>query len=140
MTWQCVNMLKNSLCTCAVHPIQSLPGDCCQLHHTVQVEVEIETMDKGGTFLGTVRVPGGSRPFNLGPALLESGLAKLHPSFDGRSAGGHELVAAQEHAQSAQLKVCHETGSVLFALVPIRPESRYAMRLGLCCLQSCQTL
>lgn len=76
----------------------------------MQVEVEVETMDKGGTFLGTVRVLGGSRPFNLGPALLESGLAKLHPSFDSRVAGGQELVAAQEHAQTAQLKVCSLTG------------------------------
>ena len=62
-------------------------------------------MDKGGSFLGTVRVLGGSRPFNLGPALLESGLAKLHPNFDTRVAGGQELVAAQELAQSSQLKV-----------------------------------
>ena len=62
-------------------------------------------MDKGGTFLGTVRVLGGSRPFNLGPALLESGLAKLHPNFDTRVAGGQELLAEQELAQSSQLKV-----------------------------------
>lgn len=70
----------------------------------MQVEVEIEAMDKGGTFLGTLRIPGGARPFNLGPALLESGLAKLHPNFDTRVAGGQELSAAQEHAQSSQLK------------------------------------
>lgn len=73
--------------------------------HAAQVEIDVETMDKGGTFLGTVRVLGGSRPFNLGPALLESGLAKLHPNFDTRVAGGQELVAAHKHAQSAQLKV-----------------------------------
>lgn len=63
-------------------------------------------MDRGGNFLGTLTVPGGSRPFNLGPALLEAGLAKLHPSFDpDRVQGGSELAAAQEHAQKGKLKV-----------------------------------
>lgn len=71
------------------------------------MEVEIDTMDRGGNFLGTLTVPGGSRPFNLGPALLEAGLAKLHPSFDpDRVQGGAELAAAQERAQKAKLKVC----------------------------------
>jgi len=71
------------------------------------VEVEIETIDRGGTFLGTLRIVGGGRPLNLGPALLEAGLAKLHPSFDSdRIQGGRELSAAQDHAQSARLKVC----------------------------------
>ena len=70
------------------------------------MEVEIETMDRGGTFLGTLRMLGGARPFNLGPALLEGGLAKLHPSFDpDRVQGGRELSIAQDHAQSAHLKV-----------------------------------
>ncbi|KAL0028628.1 hypothetical protein WJX79_006551, partial [Trebouxia sp. C0005] len=71
-----------------------------------EVEVEIETMDRGGTFLGTLRILGGGRPLNLGPALLEAGLAKLHPSFDpDRVQGGRELSAAQDHARSARLKV-----------------------------------
>ncbi len=73
----------------------------------LQVEVEIETIDRGGTFLGTLRIAGGGRPLNLGPALLEAGLAKLHPSSDpDRIQGGRELSAAQDHAQSARLKVC----------------------------------
>lgn len=92
--------------------------DGFDLCHVLQVEVEIQTMDKGGTFLGTVRVLGGARPFNLGLALLESGLAKLHPSFDSRVAGGQELAAAQEHAQSAQLKVpCFVTAPLVPCLV-----------------------
>ncbi|DBB17861.1 hypothetical protein WJX82_005615 [Trebouxia sp. C0006] len=71
-----------------------------------EVEVEIETIDRGGTFLGTLRIVGGGRPLNLGPALLEAGLAKLHPSFDSdRIQGGRELSVAQDHAQSARLKV-----------------------------------
>ncbi|KAL3140607.1 hypothetical protein ABBQ32_005177 [Trebouxia sp. C0010 RCD-2024] len=77
-------------------------------HHCLQreVEVEIDTMDRGGNFLGSLTVPGSSRPFNLGPALLEAGLAKLHPSFDpDRVQGGAELAAAQARAQKAKLKV-----------------------------------
>lgn len=63
-------------------------------------------MDRGGNFLGSLTMPGGNRPFNLGPALLEAGLAKLHPSFDpDRVQGGAELAAAQEHAQTRKLKV-----------------------------------
>ena len=63
-------------------------------------------MDRGGNFLGTLTMPGGNRPFNLGPALLEAGLAKLHPSFDpDRVQGGAELAAAQAHAQKRKIKV-----------------------------------
>ena len=63
-------------------------------------------MDRGGNFLGTLTMPGGNRPFNLGPALLEAGLAKLHPSFDpDRVQGGAELAAAQAHAQKRKVKV-----------------------------------
>ena len=75
----------------------------------MQVEVEIETMDRGGTFLGSLRTCEGSKNvcFHMGPDLLEAGLAKLHPSFDpDRVPGGRELAAAQERAQSARLKVC----------------------------------
>lgn len=39
-------------------------------------------------------------------ALLSAGLAKLHPSFDpSRAAGGAELLAAQDKARAAKLKV-----------------------------------
>ena len=87
--------------------------DTCQLSFNFQVltgvwqvEVEIDTMDRGGNFLGTLTMPGSNRPFNLGPALLEAGLAKLHPSFDpDRVRGGAELAAAQAHAQTRKLKV-----------------------------------
>ena len=81
-----------------------------QCNNALQVEVEIETMDRGGTFLGTLRTCEGSKYvcFHMGPDLLEAGLAKLHPSFDpDRVPGGRELAAAQERAQSARLKVCH---------------------------------
>lgn len=69
-------------------------------------------MDRGGTFLGQVRVPGGQgEAFNLGISLLEAGLAKLHPSFDaGRVSGGRELASAEAQARDARLKVCVRGG------------------------------
>ena len=89
------------------HGVVALSGTTRHRWFARQVEVEIETMDRGGTFLGTLRILGGGRPLNLGPALLEAGLAKLHPSFDpDRVQGGRELSAAQDHARSARLKVC----------------------------------
>lgn len=75
--------------------------------HVLQrdVELEVEGVDKGGTFLGTLRVPG-QKGLNLGVALLESGLARLHPAFDsGRVVGGTALVAAQDRAKAARVKV-----------------------------------
>lgn len=62
------------------------------------VEIEVNSVDKAGTFLGSVRVPAASghgKALNLGVALLENGLAKLHPSFE----GDYELDAAQAKAQ-----------------------------------------
>ena len=77
-----------------------------------EVEVEVETVDRAGTFLGTLRwTPSGaagaaSPQQNLGVALLKAGLAKLHPSFDpDRVPGGRELAAAEASARAAQLKV-----------------------------------
>lgn len=75
-------------------------------------------MDRGGNFLGTLRILGGNRPFNLGPALLEAGLAKLHPSFDpDRVQGGRELAAAQEHAQKGKVKVYLPTSHKLVSCI-----------------------
>ena len=61
-------------------------------------------MDRGGTFLGSLRTTG-PKPVNLGLALLEAGLAQLSERFDpDRTSGGRELVAAQERARAARLK------------------------------------
>jgi hypothetical protein len=69
------------------------------------VEVEVENVDRAGTFLGTLKVPA-LKGLSLGVALLEAGLAKLHPSFDSnRVAGGAELTRAQEAARKHKLKV-----------------------------------
>ncbi len=49
----------------------------------------------------------GPKSVNLGLALLNNGLAKLHPSFDpSRVPGGGELAAAEQRARDKRLKVC----------------------------------
>ena len=69
-----------------------------------EVELEVDSVDKSGTFMGTLRVP--SKKINLGIALLEAGLAKLHPSFEAsRVLGGRELEAAEAKARSSKLRV-----------------------------------
>ncbi|KAI8465187.1 MAG: hypothetical protein J3K34DRAFT_473642 [Monoraphidium minutum] len=69
------------------------------------VEIEVESVDKGGTFLGTVTLLG-AKPTNLGLALLKQGLAKLQPFFSvERVRGGAELAAAQQSAKEARLKI-----------------------------------
>jgi staphylococcal nuclease domain-containing protein 1 len=89
------------------------------------VEIEVEGMDKGGTFLGAVHLVGrgggggggggaggGSHHQNpanqlsLGPALLRAGLAKLTPFFStDRVRGGEMLLEAQQQAKEARRKV-----------------------------------
>lgn len=70
-----------------------------------EVEVEVESVDKGGTFLGTITLIG-PKPINLGLALLRQGLARLQPFFHAdRVRGGAELEAAQQAAKEARLKI-----------------------------------
>ena len=65
--------------------------------------LQVETVDRGGTFLGRLRVTGTG--LDLGLALLQAGLAKLHPSFDAsRVGGGRQLEDAQQQAQQQRLK------------------------------------
>lgn len=45
-----------------------------------QVEIEIDTCDKGGTFLGTITLAG-PKPINLGTTLARMGLAKTQQFF-----------------------------------------------------------
>ena len=114
----------------SISGLQSDPHSACTqtVETAMQVEVEIDTMDRGGNFLGTLKILGGSRPFNLGPALLEAGLAKLHPSFDpNRVQGGQELASAQEHAQKGKVKVCMlcETASLADSRCGILHQCRF---------------
>lgn len=66
-----------------------------------EVEIEVEAVDKTGTFLGTLTMNGGR--FNLGVELLRAGLASIHPSFQPeRHAGGEALQDAQDAAKLAR--------------------------------------
>ena len=66
------------------------------------VQIEIEAVDKTGTFLGSLWE--GKENVSIG--LLEAGLAKLHPSFStDRVTEGHLLLRAEESAKKKNLKV-----------------------------------
>lgn len=66
------------------------------------MQIEVETVDKTGTFLGSVW----EGKENVSASLLEAGLAKLHPMFStDRTTEGHLLVQAQERAKKQNLKV-----------------------------------
>ena len=65
-----------------------------------QVEVEVETMDKGGNFIGWMFVDG----HNLSIALVEEGLAKVHFTAE-RSNHYKALVLAEERAKNAKKNV-----------------------------------
>ncbi|CAI5514726.1 unnamed protein product [Closterium sp. Naga37s-1] len=67
-----------------------------------EVEIEVETVDKTGTFIGSLWAD----RTNAGALLLQAGLAKLHPSFTpDRTAEGHLLISAETQAKNARLKV-----------------------------------
>ena len=86
---------------------------CCQR----DCEIEVEAVDKVGTFLGTLTYGGtagggggqGSAKatthgLNLGVELLRRGLATLHDSYDPRRrSNGEALVAAQDAAKRARV-------------------------------------
>ena len=74
----------------------------------VQVEVEVEAIDKGGNFIGWLYVDN----TNLSVALVEAGLAKVHFTAE-RSSHYKSLLAAQERAKAAKLKV-HVKPEVVF--------------------------
>ena len=66
------------------------------------VQIEIETVDRNGTFLGTLW----ESKVNVSVLLLEAGLAKLQPYFSPeRTTEGHLLIQAEERAKKALLKV-----------------------------------
>ena len=77
-------------------------GWCVTWLVVMVVQIEIETADKTGTFLGSLW----EGKENVSVALLEAGLAKLHPSFStDRVTEGHLLVRAEESAKKKKLKV-----------------------------------
>lgn len=63
-------------------------------------------MDKGGTFLGTLRRATPRGWVNVGVELLEAGFAALHPTFSpDRAKDGAALLAAETAAKTARKKV-----------------------------------
>ena len=74
------------------------------------VEVEIESSDRGGNLIGWLFAPdpngpaGGSNVVykNMSELLLEAGLARVFPAAAERSAFASELFNAEQRAQSAR--------------------------------------
>ena len=79
-----------------------------------QVEVEVEAIDKGGNFIGWLYVDN----TNLSVALVEAGLAKVHFTAE-RSSHYKTLLAAQERAKAAKLKVCIKPEVVFLSCVVV---------------------
>ncbi|XP_047316902.1 ribonuclease TUDOR 1 [Impatiens glandulifera] len=67
-----------------------------------EVEIEVETVDRTGTFLGSMW----ESKTNIAVALLEAGLAKLQTSFGlDRISDAHLLVQAEQSAKRQKLKI-----------------------------------
>ena len=65
-------------------------------------QIEIENVDRTGTFLGTLW----ESKMNVSVLLLEAGLAKLQPFFSSeRITEGHLLAQAEDRAKKSLLKV-----------------------------------
>lgn len=83
--------------------------DCnCRLFFlNVHFQIEIETVDKTGTFLGSLW----ESKSNVAVLLLEAGLAKLQTMFSAdRITEGHLLVQAEERAKKDRRKVAYHSG------------------------------
>ncbi|KAM2075632.1 hypothetical protein ACFX1T_038489 [Malus domestica] len=65
------------------------------------VEIEVETVDRTGTFLGSLW----ESKTNVAVALVEAGLAKYQNSFGGEIPDGHLLEKAEESAKRQKLKI-----------------------------------
>ncbi|KAB2608798.1 staphylococcal nuclease domain-containing protein 1 [Pyrus ussuriensis x Pyrus communis] len=65
------------------------------------VEIEVETVDRTGTFLGSLW----ESKTNVAVALVEAGLAKFQNSFGGEIPDGHLLEKAEESAKNKKLKI-----------------------------------
>jgi staphylococcal nuclease domain-containing protein 1 len=72
-------------------------------------------VDKTGTFLGSLF----ENKVNVAVALLENGLAKLHPSFDpSRTASAADLQRAEDKAKAQKIKVRDAFSVVLQTTYP----------------------
>lgn len=67
-------------------------------------QIEVETVDRTGTFLGSLWE---SRT-NIGSVLIEAGLAKLQTGFGADRIPDSQILAQSEQSAKLQkLKVCH---------------------------------
>ncbi|XP_008245697.1 PREDICTED: staphylococcal nuclease domain-containing protein 1-like [Prunus mume] len=67
------------------------------------VEIEVETVDRTGTFLGSLWES--KSKTNVAIALVEAGLAKFQNSFGGEIPDGHLLEQAEQSAKRQKLKI-----------------------------------
>ena len=66
-----------------------------------EVDIEVDSVDKNGTFLGTLTLNHGH--FNLGEELLRLGLGSLHPAFPvDRVQGGRALAELEAAAKETK--------------------------------------
>lgn len=70
-----------------------------------EVEVHIETMDKGGTAIGTMWYTQNGQRTNLGEELVTQGLAKLNEYSANMSKHGDALFAAVKEPKKQRLRV-----------------------------------
>jgi staphylococcal nuclease domain-containing protein 1 len=68
-----------------------------------EVEIQVESMDKAGNFIGWLWIDG----HNLSVALVEAGLATVHFTAE-RSEHYKVLRAAEENAKAARLRVSNQ--------------------------------
>lgn len=69
----------------------------------ILLQIEVETVDRTGTFLGSLW----ESKTNMAVSLLEAGLAKLQTSFGtDRIPDAHLLAQAEQSAKKQRLKVC----------------------------------
>ncbi|KAL6562823.1 Translin-1 [Orobanche hederae] len=66
------------------------------------VEIEVETVDRTGTFLGSLW---GENRINVAIPLLEAGLARIQSFGIDRVSEGHLLVRAEQSAKKKKLKI-----------------------------------
>ena len=86
-------------------------------------EVEIESMDRGGTFLGHITILGAtpsSRTVNLSLSLIKAGLARIQPNMDpSRLVEGSMLAEAQRQAKEVRVARCTTPLEVWEPLLPV---------------------
>jgi staphylococcal nuclease domain-containing protein 1 len=94
------------------------------------VTLEVEGLDKGDNFLGSLLVAspsGGAKPLNLAVELLAAGLAQVVPFSADKSPYREELLRAEARAKDARIGV-RVSQSALVCLPPCLPA---------CCLTAC---